>query len=125
MLRFNRVKGQAIMAKALKANLKAANQYDSFCKFLNRIYKEGISCFMLSLQSDLFLQSLISFVLMNPGVIAEGSSDLLLALAQRKKQSAVSFLSTFLGGFCDNGDLYLNFADKILVAVTTEVVAEA
>ena len=125
MLRFNRVKGQAIMARTLKNALKAANQYQTFCEFLNRIYREGATLSILMMQTPLFLQALISFVQMNKGVLASGSEDLVLALMLKKDQVAkfpfkrpgTKCLLSFESAEMCFGDLYLHFGDVVVVIV--------
>lgn len=126
MLRFNRVKGKAIMARTLKNALKAANQYHSFCNFLNRIYKEGATLSILLHQTPLFLQCLISFVQMNKGTLASGSEDLVLALMLKKdqlekfpfKRPGTKCLLSFKSAEMYFGDLYLHFGDVVVVIVT-------
>jgi hypothetical protein len=126
MLKFGKIKkGNAIMARTIKAQLKQTNQYVLFCRLINKIRKSGITCVELSKQTPLMLQSLVSFCSMSKEIEKEGLDALVLALMLKKDQVSsspfykgrpgVTAIASFQTAECRFGDFYLHFGDRVVI----------
>lgn len=128
MLKFGKIRrGNAFVARSIKAQLKQANLYTLFCSLVNKIKKSGMSCVALSKQTPLMLQALVSFCSMSKIEEKEGLDALVLALMLKKDQVSsspfyfyegrpgVTAIASFqTADFCF-GDLYLHFNDQVVI----------